>query len=45
MEFKAFYLFRDIRWSAAVTYADVNLQSEQEYSKYYFEVADIPSSR
>lgn len=37
--------FRDIRWSAALTYADVNLQSEQEYSKYYFEVADVERLR
>ena len=37
--------FRDIQWSSALTYADVNLQSEQEYSKYYFEVADVERLR
>ena len=37
--------FREIRWNAALSYADVNLQSEQEYSKYYFEVADVERMR
>lgn len=33
--------FRDIRWTDERTYGDVNLQGEQEHSKYYFEHADI----
>jgi glycyl-tRNA synthetase len=33
--------FRDIRWTESRTYGDVNLQGEQEHSKYYFEIADI----
>lgn len=33
--------FRDIRWTDQRTYGDVNLQAEQEHSKYYFEDADI----
>jgi glycyl-tRNA synthetase len=33
--------FRDIQWSPALTDGDVNLQAEQEHSKYYFEVADV----
>jgi glycyl-tRNA synthetase len=37
--------FRDIQWSEVLTDGDVNLQSEQEHSKYYFEVADIPRLR
>ena len=33
--------FREIRWTDARTYGDVNLQGEQEHSRYYFETADI----
>jgi glycyl-tRNA synthetase len=33
--------FRDIKWTDSVTYGDVNLQGEQEHSKYYFEAADV----
>jgi glycyl-tRNA synthetase alpha chain len=31
----------DILWAPGVTYGDVHLQDEREYSKYNFEVADI----
>jgi glycyl-tRNA synthetase len=37
--------FRDIRWSDTLTDGDVNLQAEQEHSKYYFEVADVERLR
>jgi glycyl-tRNA synthetase len=37
--------FREIQWTPAVTYGDVNLQAEQEHSKYYFEVADVERLR
>jgi glycyl-tRNA synthetase len=37
--------FRDIRWNAVLTDGDVNLQAEQEHSKYYFEVADVSRLR
>jgi glycyl-tRNA synthetase len=33
--------FRDIRWNPRLTYGDLNLQGEQEHSRYYFEVADV----
>jgi glycyl-tRNA synthetase len=33
--------FRNLRWNQGLTYGDVNLQSEQEYSKYAFEVANV----
>jgi glycyl-tRNA synthetase len=33
--------FRNIQWSPALTDGDVNLQAEQEHSKYYFEIADV----
>ena len=33
--------FRDIQWNAILTDGDVNLQAEQEHSKYYFETADV----
>jgi glycyl-tRNA synthetase len=33
--------FREIQWSPALTDGDVNLQAEQEHSKYYFEIADV----
>ena len=37
--------FRDIRWNPTHTYGDVNLQGEQEHSRYYFEVADVERLR
>jgi glycyl-tRNA synthetase len=37
--------FRDIQWSPSLTDGDVNLQGEQEHSKYYFEVADVDRLR
>lgn len=33
--------FREIQWSPNMTDGDVNLQAEQEHSRYYFEVADV----
>ncbi|HEY9075868.1 MAG TPA: glycine--tRNA ligase subunit beta [Anaerolineaceae bacterium] len=33
--------FRDLRWNSQHTYGDVNLQGEQEHSRYYFDVADV----
>ena len=35
------YNFKDIRWNKLFTYGDLNLQGEQEHSKYYFEDADV----
>ena len=37
--------FRDIQWNATLTDGDVNLQAEQEHSKYYFEVAEVERLR
>ncbi len=37
--------FRDIQWSTELTDGDVNLQAEQEQSKYYFEEANIERLR
>jgi glycyl-tRNA synthetase len=37
--------FRDIRWNENLTYGDVLLQSEQEFSKYAFELADVERLR
>ena len=37
--------FRDIQWSPSLTDGDVNLQAEQEHSKYYFEVGDVERLR
>ncbi len=37
--------FREIRWSPNLTAGDVNLQAEQEQSKYYFEIADVERLR
>ncbi len=37
--------FREIKWTDDITYGDVNLQGEQEHSKYYFEVADVERLR
>jgi glycyl-tRNA synthetase len=33
--------FKDIRWNSLRTAGDMNLQGEQEHSKYYFEVANV----
>ncbi|PIQ85288.1 MAG: glycine--tRNA ligase subunit alpha [Candidatus Omnitrophica bacterium CG11_big_fil_rev_8_21_14_0_20_45_26] len=33
----------DIQWNDKVTYGDVHLQSEKEFSAFNFEVADIPT--
>ena len=37
--------FRDIQWVDNITYGDVNLQSEKEHSRYYFEVAGVDRLR
>jgi len=37
--------FKDIRWSCDHTDGDVNLQAEQEHSKYYFEIASVERLR
>ncbi|MBL8058271.1 MAG: glycine--tRNA ligase subunit beta, partial [Anaerolineales bacterium] len=43
--------FRDLVWARdpatgrAIKYGDVNLQNEQEQSKYYFEIADVERLR
>jgi len=37
--------FRDLRWSPQRTYGDIQLQGEQEHSKYYFEIADVERAR
>ena len=37
--------FQHIEWNTSRTAGDVNLQGEQEHSKYYFEVADIDRLR
>jgi len=37
--------FREIQWNQAFTDGDVNLQAEQEHSKYYFEIADVERLR
>jgi glycyl-tRNA synthetase len=37
--------FTHIRWNDVLTAGDVNLQAEQEHSKYYFEVADVERLR
>ncbi len=37
--------FKDIQWNSIRTYGDVNLQGEQEHSRYYFEVADVERLR
>lgn len=37
--------FRDLRWTGKRTYGDVNLQGEQEHSKYYIEIADVERLR
>ncbi len=37
--------FRSLQWSPQRTYGDVNLQGEQEHSRYYYEVADVERAR
>ncbi|HEB64911.1 MAG TPA: glycine--tRNA ligase subunit beta [Chloroflexi bacterium] len=37
--------FRDIRWDSVRTYGDIQLESEQEFSAYSFEVADVERLR
>jgi len=37
--------FKEIRWTESLSAGDVNLQAEQEHSKYYFEVADVERLR
>lgn len=37
--------FRELRWNNERTYGDVNLQGEQEHSRYYFDVADVDRMR
>jgi glycyl-tRNA synthetase len=39
------YGFTDIRWNETLTAGDVNLQAEQEHSKYYFDLADVERLR
>ena len=37
--------FKDIRWNPEHVYGDMNMQGEQEHSRYYFDVADVERSR
>lgn len=37
--------FRDIRWNKTMNYGDIQLQSEQQFSKYAFELADVDNLR
>jgi glycyl-tRNA synthetase len=37
--------FKDIQWNDKRTFGDMNLQGEQEHSKYYFEIADVERTR
>ncbi len=37
--------FQEIRWNQDLTYGDVNLQAEQEHSRYYIDVADVKNLR
>ncbi len=37
--------FKNIRWNETYSYGDVQLQSEQQYSKYAFELADVDNMR
>jgi glycyl-tRNA synthetase len=37
--------FVDIRWNENVTYGDLNLKGEQEYSRYNFKTADVERLR
>lgn len=37
--------FKNIRWNENYSYGDVQLQSEQQFSKYAFELADVDNMR
>ena len=37
--------FKNIRWNQQLSYGDVQLQSEQQFSKYAFELADVDTLR
>ena len=37
--------FRALQWSPTRTYGDVNLQGEQEHSRYYYEAANVERMR
>ena len=37
--------FKNIRWNDTYTYGDIQLQSEQQFSKYAFELADVDNMR
>ncbi len=37
--------FIDIQWNEHLTYGDILLQQEREYSRYYYEVADVERLR
>ncbi len=37
--------FKNIRWNDSYTYGDIQLQSEQQFSKYAFELADVENMR
>jgi len=37
--------FKNIRWNETYNYGDVQLQSEQQFSKYAFELADVDNMR
>ncbi|HKJ28350.1 MAG TPA: glycine--tRNA ligase subunit alpha, partial [Anaerolineales bacterium] len=37
--------FKDIQWDERRTFGDMNMQGEQEQSKYYFEIADVERTR
>ena len=37
--------FKNIRWNQTYTYGDVKLQSEQQHSRYAFELADVENLR
>jgi len=37
--------FTEIHWNDGLTSGDINLQAEQEHSKYYFEIADVDRLR
>ncbi len=37
--------FQDIHWNEQLTCGDVNLQAEEEHSKYYFEIAQVDRLR
>ena len=37
--------FKNIRWNDTYTYGDIQLQSEEQFSKYAFELADVDNMR